>query len=36
LIGLVTVRIFTNYVYALTKIPVDFPAAQPLPNALQE
>ncbi|PTR01407.1 putative peroxidase-related enzyme [Mucilaginibacter yixingensis] len=29
-IGLVTVRIFTNYVYALTKIPVDFPAAEPL------
>jgi uncharacterized peroxidase-related enzyme len=30
LIGLVTVRIFTNYVYALTAIPVDFPAAEPL------
>lgn len=28
LIGLVTVRIFTNYVYALTDIPVDFPAAE--------
>ncbi|QHT72233.1 carboxymuconolactone decarboxylase family protein [Rhodocytophaga rosea] len=36
LTGLVTVRIFTNYVYALTAIPVDFPAAQPLPYALQE
>jgi len=30
LIGLVTVRVFTNYVYALTEIPVDFPAAEPL------
>ena len=30
LIGLVTVRIFTNYVYALTGIPIDFPAAEPL------
>jgi AhpD family alkylhydroperoxidase len=30
LIGLVTVRVFTNYVYALTNIPVDFPAAEPL------
>jgi uncharacterized peroxidase-related enzyme len=30
LIGLVTVRIFTNYVYALTEIPVDFPLAEPL------
>lgn len=36
LTGLVTVRIFTNYVYVLTNIPVDFPAAQPLPYALQE
>ncbi|MDO1450521.1 carboxymuconolactone decarboxylase family protein [Rhodocytophaga aerolata] len=36
LIGLVTVRIYTNYVYALTHIPVDFPAAQPLPYSLQE
>ncbi|WP_118972922.1 carboxymuconolactone decarboxylase family protein [Taibaiella koreensis] len=31
LTGLVTARIFTNYVYALTGIPVDFPAAEPLP-----
>lgn len=30
LIGLVTVRVFTNYVYALTDIPVDFPAALPI------
>lgn len=27
LIGMVTVRTFTNYVYAMTKVPVDFPAA---------
>lgn len=30
LIGLVTVRIFTNYVFATTNIPVDFPAAPDL------
>lgn len=30
LVGLVTVRIFTNYVYAMTDIPVDFPAAPAL------
>jgi len=30
LTGLVAVRVYTNYVYALTAIPVDFPAAQPL------
>ena len=30
LVGLVTVRIFTNYVFALTHIPVDFPAAAKL------
>ena len=30
LIGLVTARVFTNYVYALTAIPVDYPAAEPL------
>lgn len=30
LIGLVVVRIFTNYVFALTKIPVDFPLAEPI------
>lgn len=27
LIGFITVRIFTNYVFAATEIPVDFPAA---------
>jgi uncharacterized peroxidase-related enzyme len=30
LIGLVIVRLFTNYVYALTDIPVDFPLADVL------
>lgn len=30
LVGLVTVRILTNYVFAITEIPVDFPAADPL------
>lgn len=30
LISLVTVRTFTNYVYALTKIPVDYPAVAPI------
>ncbi|MBS7566860.1 carboxymuconolactone decarboxylase family protein [Mucilaginibacter sp. Bleaf8] len=30
LIGLITVRIFTNYVYAATEVPIDFPAAEPL------
>jgi AhpD family alkylhydroperoxidase len=30
LVGLVAVRTFTNYVYSLTDIPVDFPPAQPL------
>jgi AhpD family alkylhydroperoxidase len=30
LTGLITVRIFTNYVYALTDVPVDFPAAEVL------
>ena len=30
LIGLITVRIFTNYVYAITQIPIDFPRATPL------
>ncbi|SEO12392.1 uncharacterized peroxidase-related enzyme [Mucilaginibacter gossypiicola] len=30
LIGLVTVRVFTNYVFATSKIPVDFPAAPEL------
>lgn len=30
LIGLITVRVFTNYVFALTEIPVDFPLADPI------
>jgi uncharacterized peroxidase-related enzyme len=30
LVGLVTVRIFTNYAFALSAVPVDFPAAEPL------
>jgi len=30
LIGLVTVRIYTNYVFAFTGIPVDFPLAEPI------
>lgn len=30
LTGLVTVRIFTNYVFALTNVPIDFPLAEPL------
>jgi uncharacterized peroxidase-related enzyme len=30
LIGLVTVRIFTNYVYAISNIPIDFPLAESL------
>lgn len=32
LVGLVIVRLFTNYVFALTNIPVDFPLAAPLNN----
>ena len=30
LIGLITVRTLTNYVYAATQIPVDFPVADPI------
>lgn len=30
LVGLVVVRIFTNYVFALTHVPIDFPMAEPL------
>ncbi|MBN8851666.1 MAG: alkylhydroperoxidase [Sphingobacteriales bacterium 50-39] len=30
LIGLVVVRIYTNYVFAMTRIPIDFPAAAAL------
>ena len=33
LIGLITVKLFSNYIHNLTQIPVDFPAAQPLPIA---
>ena len=30
LIGLVAVRLYTNYVFAFAEIPVDFPAADPI------
>lgn len=30
LVGFVTVRVFTNYVFAITNVPVDFPAAPTL------
>lgn len=30
LIGLITVRSFTNYVYATTRVPIDFPLTEPL------
>lgn len=30
LVGLVSLRAFTNYVYSLTNIPIDFPEAKPL------
>lgn len=30
LIGHITVRVFTNYVFAATDVPVDFPAADPI------
>lgn len=30
LIGLITVRTYTNYVFSSTAIPIDFPAASPL------
>ena len=30
LVGLITLRIYTNYVFALTGIPLDFPAADPI------
>ena len=33
LIGLVTARIFTNYLFAATNIPIDFPLAQALNSA---
>lgn len=31
LIGLVVVRIYTNYAFAMTQVPIDFPAAPALP-----
>lgn len=30
LVGLVSLRVFTNYAFALTQIPVDFPIADPI------
>jgi len=33
LIGLITAKIFTNYVYSLTKVPIDFPEAMALSEA---
>ena len=30
LVGLISMRVFTNYVFALTQIPVDFPPAEPI------
>jgi hypothetical protein len=30
LVGLISLRVFTNYAFALTQIPVDFPAAAPI------
>lgn len=30
LAGLVSLRVFTNYAFALTQIPIDFPAADPI------
>ncbi len=30
LVGLISLRIFTNYAYAITQIPVDFPIADPI------
>lgn len=31
-VGLVTVKLFSNYIHNSTNIPVDFPAAQPVPE----
>jgi AhpD family alkylhydroperoxidase len=33
LVGLVSLRAFTNYVYSLTNIPIDFPEAKPLTDS---
>ena len=30
LIGFVTVRIYTNYVFALSEVPIDFPIPEPI------
>ena len=30
LVGLISLRVFTNYAFALTQIPIDFPAADPI------
>jgi alkylhydroperoxidase family enzyme len=30
LIGLITVRVYTNYAFAVTQIPIDFPLADPI------
>jgi uncharacterized peroxidase-related enzyme len=30
MVGLIVVRIFTNYVFALTEVPIDFPLAAPI------
>lgn len=30
LVGLISLRVFTNYAFALTQIPVDFPIADPI------
>lgn len=30
LVGLISMRVFTNYTFALTQIPVDFPLADPI------
>lgn len=30
LVGLISLRVFTNYAFALTQIPVDFPAVDPI------
>ena len=32
LVGLVSLRVFTNYAFALTKIPIDFPLAEVIAN----
>jgi uncharacterized peroxidase-related enzyme len=32
LIALIAIRIFTNYVYAITNVPIDFPLAEALPT----